>query len=158
MKNKLATPFLIACAILMAMVNGTGVYQHMFDIPKMLSSSIAFAEALNNNMGQPQKFWIPLHGMIFITLVLSLIFNWKNPARKKLVLTVFLGYLYISVISIPFAQQLFAFQEITDASEFTRRTNLWILLSWHRVIIGLASVVLLMIAISRPIKIQAKSA
>ena len=150
MKNKLATPILIACALLLAIVNGVGLFAHMFEIPKMLSSAEALASVLNSDTGQPQKFWMPLHGMILLTLILSLVFNWKNRGRKKLVLIVFACYIYISVVSIFFAKELFAFQEITDAAEFTRQTSQWILLSWHRPIIGLAIAWLLMVAISRP--------
>ncbi|MNE80646.1 hypothetical protein D3C80_1772350 [compost metagenome] len=88
--------------------------------------------------------------MILITLILSMVFNWKNPDRKKLVLAVFISYIYISIISIVFAKVLFTFVDINDANEFARQTHRWILLSWHRPIVGLVSAVLLMIAISRP--------
>jgi hypothetical protein len=150
MKAKLATPVLIACTLFLAITGGVGLYEHMFGIPKLLSSPAALIETTNSDMGQPQKFWIPLHGLVLTTLIMSLVFNWKNFGRKKLILSVFIGYLYISVVSIFFAKELFAFKEITDAAEFTSQTSRWILLSWHRPIIGLVSVVLLMIAISRP--------
>lgn len=150
MKAKLATPVLIACAMLLTIGNGTGIYEHLFGIPKMLSSPIAYMETTNSDMGQPQKFWIPLHAMILLTLILSLVFNWKNKRRKYLILATFISYIYISIVSIFFARELFAFKEITDPAVFSEQTSRWILLSWHRPIIGLASVVLLMIAISRP--------
>lgn len=150
MKTKLATPALIVCALLLAIGNGTGVYEHLFGIPKMLSSVTTLHETINSTTGQPQKFWIPLHAMILVTLILSMIFNWKNPDRKKLVLAVFISYVYISIVSIVFAKVLFTFVDINDASEFARQTHRWIILSWHRPIVGLVSAVLLMIAISRP--------
>jgi hypothetical protein len=152
MKAKFVTPVLIACTLFLSITNGTGLYEHMFGIPKMLSSPAALIEANNNAMGQPQKFWIPLHVMIMATLILSLILNWKSPSRKKLVRIVFISYIYISVISIFFARELFTFNELADGTEFYRQTRQWILLSWHRPIIGLAGVVLLMIAISKPSK------
>jgi hypothetical protein len=149
MKTKFATPVLIACALFLAIGNGTGLYEHMFGIPAMLSSPESLNTATNSDSGQPTRFWIPLHGLIFLTLILSLVFNWKNSNRKKLVLTVFLSYIYISIVSIFFAQQLFAFKEITDLHEFADRTTTWLALSWHRPLMGLASVILLMVAISR---------
>ena len=152
MKAKFATPVLIACTLFLSITSGTGLYEHMFGIPKMLSSTAALTEANNNAMGQAQIFWIPLHGMIMATLILSLILNWKNPSRKKLILIVFISYIYISVISIFFARQLFTFKELADGPEFYHQTKQWLLLSWHRPIIGLTSVVLLMVAISKPSK------
>ncbi|MBL0741443.1 hypothetical protein [Chryseolinea lacunae] len=149
MKAKLATPLLIACALFLAIGNGTGLYEHMFAIPAMLSSPDALHNVINSNQGQPTRFWIPLHALILITLILSLIFNWKDPNRKRLVLMVSISYLYISIVSIFFAKQLFAFEDIADVQEFARQTSRWIALSWHRPMMGLASVVLLMVAISR---------
>jgi hypothetical protein len=150
MKNKLATPVLIACALFFGMNVGTGLYEHMFGIPQMLRSPTAMVEANNNNLGQAQRYWIPLHGLILITLISSLIFNWKNPGRKKLLLWTFIGYVYISIVSIFFAKELFAFKDLPDGPEFYRRTKQWIALSWHRPILMLFLELLLLIAISRP--------
>ena len=150
MKTKLATPVLIACTLFMTIVAGVGIYEHMFGIPRMLSTPTALIEMSNASQGQPEKFWIPLHALSLLTLILSMTFNWRNPDRKKLILAVFIGYIYISVVSIFFARELFAFKELTDTTEFNRQTKQWILLSWHRPIIGLISVVLSMIAISKP--------
>ena len=150
MKTKLATPVLIACTLFMTIVAGVGIYEHMFGIPRMLSTPTALIEMSNASQGQPEKFWIPLHALSLLTLILSMTFNWRNPNRKKLILAVFIGYIYISVVSIFFARELFAFKELTDITEFNRQTKQWILLSWHRPIIGLISVVLSMIAISKP--------
>lgn len=150
MRTKYATPVLIACTLFMTIVAGTGTYEHLFGIPKMLSSPAAFAEATNNTQGQPTRFWIPLHVLSLLTLIGSLVLNWKNPGRKKLILGVFIGYVYISVVSIFFARQLLAFGQITDAAEFSQQTKQWLLLSWHRPLIGLISSIALMTSISRP--------
>lgn len=149
MRTKLATPVLIACALFMAMTAGTGLFEHLFGIPKMLSSPSAMAFVLESNARQPVIFWIPLHAAAFSTLILSLVFNWRNPARKKWILITFVLYVYISLVSIWFATQLMAFRELTDAAEFSRRTQQWITLSWHRPIIGVISAVILLIAISK---------
>jgi hypothetical protein len=150
MKAKLATPILIACALFMTITAGTGLFEHLFGIPKMLSSPSAMETVYANNSDQPVRFWIPLHGAILITLILSLVFNWRNPDRKKFVLLTFLLYVYISVVSIWFANQLFQFRALDDTAEFYQRTKQWIILSWHRPIIGVISAVLLMVAISKP--------
>lgn len=151
MKNKLATPVLIACALFFGINAGTGIYEHLFGIPEMLKSPAALIAVTSNDLGQAQKFWIPLHGLILLTLVMSLIFNWKNTSRKKLVLYALIGYLYISVVSIYFAKTLFTFSKLPDSADFYQQTQQWILLSWHRPILMLLLTVLLLIALSRPI-------
>ena len=150
MKTKLATPILIACALFMGITSGTGLFEHLFGIPKMLSSPAAMEATFTSNSNQPGIFWIPLHGAILTTLILSLVLNWKSPDRKKLVLITFVLYMYVSVVSIWFATQLFEFRELGDTAEFHQRTRQWMILSWHRAIIGIVSAVLLMVAISKP--------
>lgn len=61
MKNKLVTPVLIACALFLGLNTGAGLYQHLFDIPKMKSSPAAMTLASNNDVGQARYFWIPLY-------------------------------------------------------------------------------------------------
>jgi hypothetical protein len=149
MREKLATFVLIACALFLGFNTGAGLYQHMFDIPKMLSSPAAMTFASNNDAGQAQYFWIPLHALILVTLILSAIFNWNNPGRKKLVLTALGIYLYIAVVSIYFAYKLTVFATMPDAPEFYRETRQWIALSWHRPLLQVIAEVLLLLAISK---------
>ncbi len=104
MKNKLATPVLIACALFIGMDAGALLYDHMFGIPEFFKSPAAFIGEMNNDLGKAPKFWLPLYVLMFITLVSSLIFNWKNQGRKKLLLWVFIGYIYNSAVSIYFVK------------------------------------------------------
>jgi hypothetical protein len=152
MKRKLATPTLIACVLFLGFLTGVGIFQHMFWIPEMFESPTALANNLNSEPDAPQKFWIPLHALTFLTMVASVIFNWKIKNRKKLVLYAFIAYMYISLISIYFANELFSFQEIHNTAEFVERTNQWLTLSWHRPILMVGIEVVLLIAISKCIR------
>lgn len=150
MKDKLATPVLIACALFLGFNTGAGIFGHIFTIPKMLASPAAMIAESVNDAGQAQYFWIPLHILVFVTLILSTIFNWSNPKRKKLVLIVLGIYLYISVVSIWFAYKLTLFPAMPDDAEFHRQTKQWLILSWHRVVLQIIGIVLLLIALSKP--------
>lgn len=150
MKTKLTTPILIACIIFLSISASAGLYEHLFGIPEMLKSPSTMITKSNNNLGQAIKFWIPVHLLILLTLVLSLIFNWKIPSRKKLVLSAFICYMYITVISIFFAKKLEIFKNITDNIDFQQQTSLWITVSWHRPILMIIIEILLLIALSRP--------
>jgi len=157
MKNRLATPALIACVLFLGFLTGVGIFQHMFWIPEMFESAHALTRAMSGNAGEPQKFWIPLHGLTFLTMIASLIFNRNIKSRKRLILTAFCGYIYISLISIYFARQLFAFKNIKDISEFSQKTNQWLVLSWHRPIFMAVIELLLLIAISKSISFYKQS-
>lgn len=150
MKEKLATPVLIACAVFLGLNTGAGLYQHMFDIPRMLSSPSAMTLASNNDVGQAQYFWIPLHALIFVTMILSTVLNWSNARKRKLLLVALGIYLYIAVVSIYFAYKLTVFAAMPDTAEFYQQTKQWIVLSWHRPMLQIACEVILFIALSRP--------
>ncbi|KAF2340402.1 hypothetical protein [Flavobacterium tistrianum] len=150
MKTKLINPILIACIIFLGISASAGLYEHLFGIPEMLKSPSAMTAKSNNSLGQAMKFWIPLHFLILLTIVPSLIFNWKIPTRKKLVLSAFVCYMYITIISIFFARKLETFKNMADNIDFQKQTSLWIAVSWHRPILMVAIEALLLIALSRP--------
>ena len=132
------------------MNTGAGLYQHLFDIPKMFAAPAAMTLASNNEVEQAQYFWIPLHILVLVTLILSAIFNWSNPNRRKFVLTALGIYLYISVVSIYFAHRLTVFAAMSDTAEFHSQTKQWLALLWHRPILQVICEVILLIGISKP--------
>ncbi len=155
MKKKLATYFLIACVLFLGFSTGTGIYQHLFWIPAMFESPALLAKNLSGEGADSgQLFWIPLHVLSFVTMLLSLIFNWKNGKRRRLVLVAFVGYFYISLISIYFASQLYVLKETPNLAEFQNQTRQWLMLSWHRPILQAVIELLLLVAISRPIEME----
>ncbi|HEY0055752.1 MAG TPA: hypothetical protein VGB63_10380 [Pedobacter sp.] len=153
MKRKLATPALIVCTLTLGFVTGVGIFQHLFWIPDMFNSVEALNKALGGIPDEPRKFWIPLHALTFISMLCALISNWKIEARRRLVLISFIGYLYISIVSAWFASQLFQFKELSNAAEFTDRTSTWLTLSWHRPLLMTIIEVLLLVTISKGVKI-----
>lgn len=151
MKNKLATPVLIACIFFVGISASAGLYEHLFGIPEMLKSPSNMELKSNNNLGQATMFWIPTHILILVTVVLSLIFNWKILARKKLILSAFIFYLYISIVSIYFANRLVVFKSMADNADFQQQASQWLMLSWHRPVLMFIIEVLLLVALSRPL-------
>jgi hypothetical protein len=150
MKTKLTNPILIASIVFLSISASAGLYEHLFGIPEMLNSPSTMITKSNNDLGQAAKFWIPVHFLILITLVMSLIFNWKSPIRKKLVLSAFICYMYITVISIFFAKKLEVFKTMSDNIDFQQQTSLWLQVSWHRPVLMIVIELLMLIALSRP--------
>jgi hypothetical protein len=156
MKNKLSTSFLIACALFFGINCGASLYQHIFGIPAMLQSPAVLAPGVEALGKQAPIFWVPNHLLMLVTLIVSLILNWKNPRRKALVLTAFIIYIYISAISGWFVKDLFALTKMADTPAYHEHAQRWLLLSWHRVVLTFVVEVLLLHAISRPVgKVQA---
>lgn len=155
MKEKLATLVLIACALFLGLNICVSLYHHMFVIPQMLIPGAFFYfydDVINiiNDLWQKLYFWIPLNGLILLTLILSTIFNWSNPKRKKLVLAALGIYLYTAVVSIYFEYQWGMLAAIRSNTEFLSQTRQWLMLSWHRPVLQIICEVILLIAISKP--------
>jgi len=53
-----------------------------------------------------------------------------------------------------FARQLFAFENVTDISEFTQKTNQCLMFSWHRPVLMAIIELILLVAISKSISFQ----
>jgi hypothetical protein len=148
MKPAISTAILMASALILGL--GPGIYEHLFRIPKMLSSPAAMAFDFSHSSGQAQIFWIPLHLLILFSLSFSLYLNWRNPGRKAFVLWALILYLYVDLISIWFTRELLALAQLTDGPEFHSRASLWLILSWHRPLLLLVCQILLFKAITKP--------
>ena len=149
MKNKFSTTILIISALVFGMILGASVYEHMFGIPKMLQSQASLIQILEHNTNPAPTFWIPLHGILLVSLIAGLVLNWKVPERKTRLLYVLGIYLFVSTISIFFAKELFALPKISDSREFEQRTSLWLSLSWCRPILFFFSQIALLTALTK---------
>jgi hypothetical protein len=145
-----STNVLTIAALAFGMITGVGIYEHLFGLPDMLKSQEALNAAMQKNPRVP-FFWIPLHAIVFISLIIGLILNWKNNHRKRLLIFVFGAYFFVSLVSIYFARELFEFTTMNvSPAEFTNRTTNWIMMSWFRPIIYFISQILLLVALARP--------
>lgn len=121
-----------------AILIGAVVYSHVAFFPAFLhhlpdsTSLISGSYAIND-----EPFWKTIHPILIVSLILSLIVNWKLKSRTKLILIPFCIYIIILVITFSyFVPELLAFakSDLSDipAAEWIKRGKLWEQLSWVR--------------------------
>jgi hypothetical protein len=84
-----------------------------------------------------QRFWVPVHIAITLTLLLAIILNWSQPARRNLILIGIGCYVVMRVWSgFYFIPEMLSFQKIpldsAPTTELTSKVSKWARLSWFR--------------------------
>lgn len=141
--------FLILASISFVIIIGGAIYEHIAIIP---SWSAAPPSSLTMYQGKfastPGPFWMMIHPVTILFLIVSLISNWHNPRRKN-ILIVLVSYVVILLITaIYFVPELMSitltpFSENVDP-ELVRRSSMWETLSLVRLFfIGILSFILL---------------
>ena len=127
----------LAAAILVwATICGGIVYSHIVWFPPYLSG-LPKTAALTNTI-HDEYFWITVHPLAILTLIVALAFNWKLRARRNLILTTIAIYAVagIAATSIYFVPELMAFRSsaasTVSAAEWYARGQTWQHLSWVR--------------------------
>jgi hypothetical protein len=135
----LGTYALMLSIILWGVLLGGVVYSHLVFFPVYLShlpesSVLANGEyALND-----ATFWLSIHPVLVLSLIVSLASNWRDGYRRNLIAFSFAVYVAILVISgIYFVPELIQFEssplmaDVTPA-EWLARGRRWQYLSWIR--------------------------
>ena len=153
--DMLRTLLLIPACLSFIVVMGGATYEHLAVVPAWTAAVPASLAMFQGEYGLvAQNFWIPIHPLTIVLLVVGLIANWRTERRVYVAATLG-GYLVIlaatflffvpelmSLIGTPYSQAV-------DA-ELTRRANLWETLSLVRLgVLGLLAVVLLL-GLSKP--------
>src|SRR3981081_1520639 len=84
-----------------------------------------------------QRFWIPVHILITIGLVASLIANWKYADRRSLIIIAVISYLAMRAWSFTyFIPEMLRFQNIPldqpQTAALLDRVRTWNRLTWFR--------------------------
>src|SRR6185503_14158838 len=140
---------LILASISFIVIFGAAIYEHAVLVPTWAAappSSLAIFQGQYKL--EPQNFWIPIHPLTVLLLILSLITNWKNDRRKN-ILIVCISYAVILAITFTyFVPEIISimkipFQDTVDPS-LVHRASMWETLSLIRLaFIGILCCVLL---------------
>ena len=137
--------------LLMGTLLGGVVYSHLVYFPVYLSALPDSAVLVNGPYALNEaRFWLLIHPLAILSLVLSLALNWKIRARRKFVLmTLGIYLLAIVVTALYFVPELRAFQDSPNLNlsraEWYARGQRWQYLSWVRgAFMGLSIVPLLL--------------
>src|SRR5437660_291428 len=141
MKGAIVTARTIALMVsilLMGILLGGIVYSHIAFFPSYLSGLPNSAVLVNGPYPiKDEYFWPLIHPLAILSLIISLVLNWKIPARRKLIAIPLVVYvLAITVTTLYFVPELRAFKNsphmaVTPA-EWYARGQRWQHLSWTR--------------------------
>ena len=153
---KFSTLILMIAIIVWGVILGGIVYSHIVYFPVYLSDLPGSSVLVTGKYAlHEEKFWMAIHPVLIVLLIISIIANWKNKARRKKILISFVLYAIVLIVSsIYFIPELISFSKSATsalpASEWMRRGGNWMTYSIIRGVIMFAGIVPLFIALLKP--------
>jgi hypothetical protein len=151
---------LMLSIVLWGTLLGGITYSHLVYFPRYLSALPASAVVVTGPYGLHEGiFWMTIHPLLILSLILSLVLNWRSPSRRKLISISFAVYILVLVVTqIYFLPELFAFERSVGSSvtpeEWFARGQRWQRLSWIRGAVCYAAFVPLLFALTKPGKLR----
>ena len=156
MRAKLATYSLMLAVILWGTLLGGITYSHLVYFPVYLSALPDSAILVHGPYGlHESKFWLTVHPLLILSLIVALVLNWRFEARRKSILVSFAVYFLVLIVTqIYFLPELAAFAQSPEsnvsAAEWMGRGQRWQRLSWIRGGVMYAAIVPLLFALTKP--------
>ena len=156
-KLKLGTYSLFLVVILWGTLLGGIAYSHLIYFPVYLSALPDSAVVVTGPYGLHEWiFWITIHPLLILSLIVALILNWKARARRKLILISLAIYAVVIVVTqVYFLPELVAFERSAKSSvspaEWLARGQRWQRLSWTRGAIMYVAILPLLLALTKPV-------
>ena len=153
---RLSTISLMLAIVLWGTLLGGIAYSHLVYFPVYLSALPDSAVVVNGPYGLKEGiFWMTIHPLLILSLILTLVLNWRLKARRKLILISFAVYVVVLVITqLYFLPELSAFNHSPEsglsAAEWLARGQRWQRLSWLRGATCYAAFVPLLLALTKP--------
>ena len=160
---RLGTYLLFLAVVLWGTLLGGIAYSHLVYFPVYLSALPDSAVVVNGPYGLHEAiFWMTVHPLLILSLIIALVLNWKNKARRKLILISFAIYFVVLVITqIYFLPELAAFERSPESnvlrSEWLARGQRWQRFSWIRGTIMYATILPLLLALTKPGSVSQES-
>jgi hypothetical protein len=136
---------------------GGVAYSHLVYFPVYLSALPDSAVVVNGTYGLNEgRFWTLIHPLLILSLITTLILNWRQRRRRKLIgATIALYALAIVATALYFVPELVAFANSPDSAvppaEWLARGRRWQMLSWLRGAVMYAAFIPLLLALATPV-------
>jgi hypothetical protein len=153
---RLGNSSLMLSVVLWGTLLGGIAYSHLVYFPVYLSALPDSAVVVNGPYGLHEaRFWMLIHPLLILSLLVSLVLNWRLRARRKLILISSAVYVLVLVVSsLYFIPELGAFarspQSGLSPAEWLARGQRWQRLSWVRGTTMYAASLPLLLALTRP--------
>jgi len=135
---------------------GGVVYSHIVYFPVYLSDLPASSVLVNGPFAlHEENFWLLIHPMLVTALGISLIANWKDPARRRMILVPLIIYVFIiGITALYFIPELGEFKNSNQTAitpqQWLARAQRWQYLSWVRGSTLFILIAPLLVALARP--------
>ena len=156
LRSRLGTYALFLTIILWGTLLGGIAYSHLVYFPVYLSALPDSAVVVNGAYGLHEgTFWRLIHPLLILSFVVTLALNWRSAPRRKLILMSLAVYVVVLVVSmLYFIPELVAFERSPGSgllpAEWLARGQRWQRLSWIRGATMYASILPLLLALTRP--------
>ncbi|HVQ55256.1 MAG TPA: hypothetical protein VMS29_00745 [Pyrinomonadaceae bacterium] len=153
--NTFRTIVLILASISFIIVIGGAVYEHVGLVPVWASAAPASLTMFQGEYAiRPFRFWMPIHPITVVLLLLALAFNWKTE-RRNFILTTIVGYaIVLAVTFLYFVPELMSIIQSVYATttdpELTQRAQSWEFRSQIRLGSMLIMAFILLFGLSKP--------
>jgi hypothetical protein len=147
---------LMVSIILWGVFLGGIVYSHIVYFPVYLSALPDSSVIVNGPYAlHEEKFWMLIHPLLILSLIISLGMNWKLKTRRNLIaITIVLYAAAIVATTLYFVPELRAFMNSPklggSPAEWWARGQRWQHLSWVRGGLMFVAVVPLLLALTKP--------
>ena len=138
MRAGIAKWSLVFLCFSMAGAIGGGLYEHMVLTPIWSASPPSSFAIIQPGTGVPlQRFWIPVHVGITVSLVVALIVNWRDTKVRRLLVVGLASYIVMRVWSGAFfIPEMLAFQQVpldsSATADLITRVDRWTSLTLWR--------------------------
>ena len=155
---RLSTLALMLSIILWGTLLGGIAYSHLVYFPVYLSALPDSAVIVNGPYGlNDGRFWGLIHPLLILSLIATIVLNWNQKARRKLIgITITLYVLAVLATVLYFVPELMAFANSPNLSvspeEWLARGRRWQRLSWLRGFIMYVGFVPLLFALAVPVR------
>ena len=153
---RLGTVSLMLSIVLWGTLLGGVAYSHLVYFPAYLSALPESAVVVNGPYGLNEaRFWTLIHPLLILSLITTLILNWRQRRRRKLIgVTVALYALAIVATALYFVPELVAFADSPNSAvspaEWLARGQRWQRLSWVRGAVMYIAFIPLLLALATP--------
>jgi hypothetical protein len=152
---RLATYSLFLAITLWGTLLGGIAYSHLVYFPPYLSGLPDSAVVVNGTYALNEGiFWVLIHPLLILALLLTLALNWKFKSRRNSILLSFGIYIVVLVVSnLYFIPELSAFRHSPESTvsraEWLVRGDRWQHLSWIRGAVCYAAFLPLLLALTK---------
>ncbi|HEV2912381.1 MAG TPA: hypothetical protein VGX92_03595 [Pyrinomonadaceae bacterium] len=163
MTLRLGTYSLFLAVILWGTLLGGIAYSHLVYFPVYLSALPDSSVVVNGTYGLNEGiFWMMIHPLLILSLILTLVLNWKFKSRRKLILISLAIYIVVLIVTqIYFLPELGAFRHSPESNlspaEWLARGQRWQRLSWIRGVTMYIGILPLLLALTKPDSITKES-